>query len=121
MSKRKKKAKELPVVPLPEPPRIRMLKTMKGSPDGILTREYFEGKEYELGKDVPFNLADIFVNDLKAAVLLGEYDFLPRERHFSPAQIRSRVKEKAVKKPRQRLREKVYSDSFFVRRHGIGR
>jgi hypothetical protein len=80
-----------------------------------------EGKEYILGADMPFDLGDAFVNDMHVAVLIGDYKFLKRDPHFSPAQIRARVQQKEVRKTRQRhLRKKVYEDGFFVRKHGIG-
>lgn len=43
--------------------KIKMLKTMNGSQNGILVETFFKGKEYLISK----KLADIFVRQLNAA------------------------------------------------------
>lgn len=43
--------------------RVRMLKTKKGSPDGVTVTVYTVGQDY----NIPDNLADVFVNQLNVA------------------------------------------------------
>lgn len=47
--------------------KIKMLKTKKGSPDGITVNTYFEGQDY----DMPNSLADVFINQLEVAKEIG--------------------------------------------------
>ena len=47
--------------------KIKMLETTKGSPDGFTVRSYVAGKEYSMSGGPAFDLAKVFVEQMKVA------------------------------------------------------
>lgn len=71
-----------------------MLKDAKGSPNGIITRSYDKGNEY----DLPESLANAFVNDLKVAKLTPKSKAELSEEEKLAAEAEAKAKAEAAKK-----------------------
>lgn len=55
--------------------KIKMLKTTKGAPDGVTINTYYEDQEY----DMPNDLADVFVNQLRVAKATASNEILKED------------------------------------------
>ena len=71
-------------------PKLVMLETKLGSPDGITVKEYKEGESYE----VPLDLYRVFVEEIKVAEPYREKSLAPPVEEEAPTEEEAHMDEK---------------------------
>jgi len=72
--------------------KIKMLKTTKGSPNGIKVNTYIAGETYVVGTDIPEVLAEIFIKKTKTAEYVKKEEKVAIPKPIKKEQAKEEVK-----------------------------
>ena len=93
---------------------LKMIKTAKGSPDGLKVVEYQKGETYE----IPEELAKVFLEQMKVAVFEIETPEDPQEEIETPEDPKPEVKPRKKRRPRKKGHQKGRRKR--INNHGMG-